>query len=102
MIIDYLIMGFILILGTLFVGFLLGLKKPIDSDKYFQAMFTGYEESKLRWLWKTLIFGVEYIVGVLILFIINTTFYPADLIRTIIKYLFVSSNDTESKTPKAN
>jgi predicted membrane protein len=102
MIIDYLIMGLTLILGTLFIGFLIGLKKPVDSDKYFQAMFTGYRKSKLRWLWKTLVFGFEYIIGIIILFIINTAFYPADLIRKIIKYLFVSGTKNETKAPGTN
>ena len=94
-------MGIVLIVSILFIGFLIGLKKPIDIEIYFQAMFVGYRASKLRWFWKTLIFGIEYLFGMLVLMLINATFYPADAIRKAIKWLFVRNED-ETKTPGNN
>jgi len=100
MIIDYFIMCIIFIIGTLFTGFIFGLKKPIDTNSYFQAMFNGYRNSKLRWLWKTIIFSFEYIIGIIILFFINVAFYPADTIRNIIKWLFVTPEEPKEDLSK--
>jgi hypothetical protein len=81
----------------LFTGFLLGLKKPVDENKYFQAMFRGYRSSKLRWFWKTLIFGFEYLIGIIILFIINVAYYPAELIRKMFRFIFINGTLIEKE-----
>ena len=75
----------------LFLGFLIGIKKEVDISIYFRAMFTSFEKSELRGFWKSLIFTVEYILGIYALIVVKGAWYPAQGIRWTIKKILFSS-----------
>ena len=83
------VMLFIVWWGYLFSGFLFGTRPQVDIKIYFQAMFQGFRNSELRAGWRTLIFGIEYFLGLVALLVVQLAWYPATCIRwTISKILF--------------
>jgi len=90
----------IIILGAgyivLFVSFLIGRERP-NYGKYFIMMFNGYETSTLRIGFRILILAVEYIVGIIIIAYIQLAFYPAFIIRLLIKMTLISKQRVEDK-----
>jgi len=71
----------------LFIGFLTGLKSPVDISMYFRVMFKGFEKSELRIGWRSLIFGIEYIIGLIVAGFIKSAWYPAQWFRAFIKFI---------------
>jgi len=79
---------------VLYFGFVTGSKSSIDISKYFRAMFNGYRNSTLRIGWSSLIFGLEYILGIIIAGFIKSAWYPSIWTRNIIgKILFKSTKE---------
>ena len=75
---------------VLFVGFLTGYKAEINISMYFQAMFLGFRESELRSFWKSIIFGIEYVLGMYALIIVKGAWYPAQGLRWLLSKIFFS------------
>jgi hypothetical protein len=98
-IIDWLTAGFlILAVGylVLFTRFLFGKERP-DYGKYFRMMFKGYETSTLRIGFRILILSIEYILGIIVITFIQLAFYPAFIIRMLVKMILISNQRVQDE-----
>ena len=90
----------IIILGAgyiiLFVSFLIGKERP-NYGKYFVMMFNGYETSTLRIGWRVLILAIEYIIGIIVIAFVQLAYYPAFIIRLLIKMTLISKQRVNDK-----
>lgn len=73
---------------VLFLGFLFGFKEEVDTSSYFRKMFEGFRSSELRGLWKSIILGIEYVLGLYALVIVKSSWHPAKWIRITIGKIF--------------
>lgn len=74
----------------LFVGFLFGYKNKVDVSQYFRAMFLSYKKSEMRVVWKSIILGLEYIIGLVFTSIVISAWYVAQAIRTLVSKIIFS------------
>lgn len=89
MIMTYLllILGFIYLL--LYLGFITGLKEPVNASMYFNKIFSSYRDSRLRTIWSTLVFILEYSIALIITLFIKIAWCPAKWTRFLVsKILF--------------
>lgn len=82
---------------SLYVGFLTGVKKEVQIDKYFQAMFVGFRASKLRLVWKVIILAIEYIIGFYALLVVKTSWKMSMYTKQVTKWIFVTEEDEVAK-----
>jgi hypothetical protein len=98
-IIDWLTAGLLMLAAgylVLFIGFLFGKERP-DYGKYFRMMFAGYETSTLRIGFRVLILGIEYILGIIVITFIQLAYYPAFIIRLLVKMTLISNQRVQDK-----
>lgn len=74
---------------VLFLGFLFGYRNKIEVNKYFRFMFDSYRKSNVRVIWKSIILGFEYVIGLLFSVLVFSAWYLAKTIRfTLQKIIF--------------
>jgi hypothetical protein len=97
---DWLTIVLLLLAGgyfVLFIRFLFGKEIP-GYGKYFRMMFKSYETSTLRIGFRILILSIEYILGIIVIAFIQLAYYPAFIIRLLVKKTLISEQRVQDKS----
>ena len=76
-----------------YIRFVFGKRKEIKVSPYFRGMFEGFKKSGLRVVWKSIIFGLMYLVGLIVTAFIKSAWYPAKYTRKLFKFIFIAKKD---------
>ena len=76
--------------AVLFLGFLFGYRNQVNVGQYFRAMFYSYRHSEVRVIWKAIILGFEYIIGLIFSAIVLSAWYIALGIRFVVSKIVFS------------
>ena len=77
----------------LFIAYTIGIKEKPDIGLYFRAMFKAFNNSRLRIGWKSLILGIEYLLGLIIGAFIKSAWYVSQWVKKFIRFIFLNPSD---------